>query len=87
MPLSLSEGIRTNRLKTYILVFSLPAILAIVIFLVLYSEATKTVISNSTAVDQALDATVELLTVLVPILLIWLFISFHYEKKIMFSFS
>ena len=87
MPLSLSEGIRTNRLKTYILVFSLPAILAIVIFLVLYSEATKTVISNSTAVDQALDATVELLTILVPILLIWLFISFRYEKKIIFSFS
>ena len=69
MPLSLSEGIRTNRLKTYILVFSLPAILAIVIFLVLYSEATKTAITNNEAIDQALDATVDLLTILIPILL------------------
>ena len=87
MPLSLQEGIRSNRIKTYILVFSLPIILAIVIFLICYYDASKTGITNGSAVNEAMDNTVGFLTVWVPALLIYLIIAFIYEKKIMFSFS
>ena len=87
MPLSLQEGIRTNRIKTYILVFSLPVILAIVIFLICYYDISKTGITNGSVVNEAMDNTVEFLSIWVPLLLIWLVIAFYYEKKIMFSFS
>ncbi len=87
MPLSLQEGIRTNRLKTYILVFSLPLILAVAIFLVSYYDASKTGISNDAVVNEATANTVALLSIWIPLLLIWLVIAFNYEKKIMFSFS
>ena len=87
MPLSLQEGIRSNRLKTYILIFSFPIILAIVIFLVFYFDASNSEITHDAVVNKAMDNTVGLLTIWVPILLIRLVIAFNYEKKIMFSFS
>jgi hypothetical protein len=63
MPLSLQEGIRTNRIKTYILVFSLPLILAVAIFLVSYYDASKTGISNDAVVNEATANTVALLSI------------------------
>ena len=87
MPLSLQEGIRSNRIKTYILVFSLPVILAIVMFLIFYYDASRSGITSDAVVNEAIDNTVEFLTIWVPLLLIYLVIAFIYEKNIMFSFS
>ena len=87
MPLSLQEGIRTNRLKSLFLVISLPLILAIVVFSIFYWEASKTWMSNEYITNTALDATIDFLAIRVPILLIILAITFFAQKKIMFSFS
>jgi heat shock protein HtpX len=87
MPLSLHEWIRTNRMKSFLLVLSLPLILGIVVFLAFYQGALETWMSNEAVINAALDWTMNFLSVCVPILLIWLAIAFFCQKKIMFSFS
>ena len=83
----LQSSKRDNQLKTWILIVLLPVFLGAGVFVVFYFLNTKNGNSGSQALNLALGDTGEILTLLVPILVVWLLISFFFQKSLMFSFS
>ena len=83
----LQSSKRDNQLKTWILIVLLPAFLGAGVFVVFYFLNTKNGNSGTQALNLALSDTGEILTLLVPILILWLLISFFFQKSSMFSFS
>ena len=83
----LQSSKRDNQLKTWILIVLLPVFLGAGVFAVFYFLNTKNGNSGTQALNLALSDTGEILTLLVPILVVWLLISFFFQKSLMFSFS
>ena len=83
----LQSSKRDNQLKTWILIVLFPVFLGAGVFAVFYFLNTKNGTSASQALNLALGDTGEILTLLVPILVVWLLISFFFQKSLMFSFS
>lgn len=83
----LQSSKRDNQLKTWILIVLLPVFLGAGVFVVFYFLNTKNGNNGTQALNLALSDTGEILTLLVPILVVWLLISFFFQKSLMFSFS
>lgn len=95
----LQTSLRSNRFKTWLLILILPAVLGVVIFTVLYISSSRPIqddygqvigyqeISPQERLAIAQQQTGEILLILGPILIIWLLISFFFQRKLMFSFS
>ncbi len=96
----LQNSLWSNQLKTWLLVLLLPVFLGLGIFAVFYFfsgrgavydqygevvEYTQT--SQQERLAEAQTATGELLLILGPILMVWLLISFFFQRQLMFAFS
>lgn len=96
----LQSSIRSNQFKTWLLVLLLPIFLGLGIFVVFYFFSGKEAVYNQYGeivaytksspeerFTEAKAATGELLLILGPILIIWLLISFFFQRQLMFAFS
>jgi len=95
MAIWIQHGIWSNRFKTALLVALFPVILWIAVFLFFYwttssYETADRTITTPTGNEKFIEAaylTWELFSILGPVLIIWLLISFFYERKILFHFT
>ena len=95
----LQSSIWSNQLKTWFLVLLLPVLLGLGVFSVFYflpksqvsyddeGNPMYTQFSQQERFAEAQVATGEVLLILVPILAIWLLISFFFQRQLMFAFS
>lgn len=97
----LQSSIWTNKIKTWLLILLLPVFLGLGIFVVFYflsesqtavydeygSLVSYTSLSQQERFADAQVATGGVLLILVPILAIWLLISFFFQRQLIFSFS
>lgn len=96
----LQTSIWNNRLKTWLLIFLFPVFLGLALFILFFSlSGSYTVhddygnpvrevkVSAQERRELAKTETGGFLVVLAPILMIWLLISFFFERRLMFAFS
>jgi len=91
----LQSWIQANRFKTVCLVILFPIILGIAIFLLCYrlnGSYTNSMwdivyLSADERLQSAITLTGDLFALIWPILIIWLLISFFYERKLIFHFT
>ena len=77
----LQAWIRENKMKSLILVILFPVLLWVFIFLFFYF------FQDASVSEVAMQDTFSVLAILIPVLLIWLVISFIYQRKLVFSYT
>ncbi len=98
--LGLQTSIWNNRLKTWLLVLLFPVFLGLAFLILFFSLSGETTVYDEYGNpisevkvnlqerrDTALAETENVLLLLGPLLMIWLLISFFFERKLMFAFS
>ena len=94
----LQHAIRSNRMKTWLLIVLFPLMLGVALFFVFFFASNRTTYRESRGVrvaslaseermQDALTETGAALALLAPVLMIWLLISFFFQRQLMFSFS